>query len=333
MLILVQYVDNSGIRYNCREFVDDFYAAVRDDGRIDLNFVGDLTWWLGVRYTYDHATGAISADQEAFVDKLLDQYVMSTCNPCVLPMAVGADLASLPLPDVPDKDIVAAYAKLVGELLYICINTVPEIMYALGALTRYMTRATSQHYGYAKQVLRYLKGVKHLKLTWCARSVKAPFQRGQIFGFADASWADDKSSRRSTLCYVLCCNGAAFSWKSALAPILALSTSEAELISVASCAQEVNFCRKLATELGFIQPGPTPIAEDNTGAIALLEHGHFKGRSKHVHLRWCFVCDYIDTGVLRLVQTPSRDQLADIGTKACPAPQLKFQRSLLRGGL
>jgi hypothetical protein len=58
-------------------------------------------------------------------------------------MAVGADLASLPLPDVPGKDIVAAYAKLVGKLLYICINTVPEIMYALGALTRYMTRATS----------------------------------------------------------------------------------------------------------------------------------------------------------------------------------------------
>jgi hypothetical protein len=90
--------------------------------------VGDLTWWLGVRCTYDHATGAISADQEA----------------CV---------------------IVAVYAKLVGELLYICINTVPEIMYALSALTRYMTRATSQHYGYDKQVLRYLKGVKHLKLT------------------------------------------------------------------------------------------------------------------------------------------------------------------------
>jgi hypothetical protein len=43
------------------------------------------------------------------------------------------------------------------------------------------------------------------------------------------------------LCYVSCCNGAAFSWKSALAPILALSTSEAELISVASCTQEVNF--------------------------------------------------------------------------------------------
>jgi hypothetical protein len=102
---------------------------------------------------------------------------------------------------------------------------------------------------------------------------------------------------------------------------------------MASCDQEVNFCRQLATELGFIQTDPTPIVEDNTGTIAMLEHGHFKGRSKHVHLRWFFVCDYIDTGVLRLVQTPTRDQIADIGTKACPVPQFKFQRSFLRGGL
>ena len=47
---------------------------------------------------------------------------------------------------------------------------------------------------------------------------------------------------------------------------------------------------------------------------------------------WRFVCDYIDTSVIHLVETLSRDQLADIGTKACPDPQLKLQRSLLRGG-
>ncbi len=63
---------------------------------------------------------------------------MPNCNPCVLPMAVGADLASIPLPDVPDKDVVAEYAKFVGELLCIFINTVSEIMYTLSALTPYM---------------------------------------------------------------------------------------------------------------------------------------------------------------------------------------------------
>ncbi len=145
-------------------------------------------------YTYDLATGAVSADQEVFIDKLLDQYTMTNSNPCVLPMDVGADLASIPVPDVPDKDIVTAYTKLVGELLYISINTVPEIMYTLSSLTRFMTRATSQHYGYAKQVLRYLKGVKHLKLTCCSQTVNAPFQCGQLFGFVDDRWPRTRHS-------------------------------------------------------------------------------------------------------------------------------------------
>jgi hypothetical protein len=40
---------------------------------------------------------------------------MPSCNACALPMGVGADLAfTTPLPDVPDKDVVAAYDKLVG---------------------------------------------------------------------------------------------------------------------------------------------------------------------------------------------------------------------------
>jgi hypothetical protein len=235
-----------------------------------------------VCYTYDLATGTVSPDQEDFIDKLLEQYSMTNCNPCVLSMAVDADLASLPLSDVPDKDIVTTYDKLVGELLYISINTVPEIMYALSALTRFMTRATSQHYGYVKQVLHYLKGVNHLKLTWCAQTVNPRFNVvSQLFGFEDATcWSDDKSSLRNTLCYLLCGNDAAFSWKSGLAPILTLSTSESKLISVTSCTQEVIFFRKLVTELVFFQPGPTPIVEDNTGTIALFEHGHFKGRSK-----------------------------------------------------
>jgi hypothetical protein len=96
-----------------------------------------------VRCTYDLNTGAVSADQEAFIEKLLEQYTMTNCNPSVLPMTVDADLTSTPLSDVPDKDIVAADVKLVGEMLYISINTMSEIMYALCSLTRFMTRVIS----------------------------------------------------------------------------------------------------------------------------------------------------------------------------------------------
>ena len=99
-------------------------------------------------------------------------------------------------------------------------------------------------------------------------------------------------------------NNAAFSWKSALAPILALSSAEAELIGLASCAQEIAFIRKLSFELGFQQPGPTICQTDSKGAKLLVENGHFKGRSKHYELKWSFVCDYHDRGIMSIDWRP-----------------------------
>jgi hypothetical protein len=47
---------------------------------------------------------------------------------------------------------------------------------------------------------------------------------------------------------------AAFSWRSFMSPIVAMSTSEAELIGACACAQEIQFSQKLAAELGFRSP-------------------------------------------------------------------------------
>jgi hypothetical protein len=215
----------------------------------------------------------------------------------------------------------SAFCMLVGELMYIAINTRPEISYAVNQCSRYMTKATKAHYEVLKHILRYLAGVKHLRLTWCASAaLKKGFKFFQIYSFADTSWADDKNSRKSTCCYLVFVHNAVFSWRSFMSPIVAMSTSEAELIGACACAQEIQFCRKLAAELGFRQYAPTPLFEDNTGCIALAEHGHFAGRSKHIHLRWMFISDFIRDGILKLHQVPTTQQVADIGTKALPWP-------------
>ena len=73
-----------------------------------------------------------------------------------------------------------------------------------------------------------------------------------------------------------------------MAPFLELSTSE--LIAVCTCAQEAIDCRKLATELDFLQIAPTRVYEDKHDAICFAENElsneHLKGRIKHVHLGW-----------------------------------------------
>jgi hypothetical protein len=50
-------------------------------------------------------------------------------------------------------------------------------------------------------------------------------------------------------------------------------------------------------------------------------------------LRWKFIKDCIDTGVLKLVPIASEKMIADIGTAARPAPALKIASAAIYGDL
>ena len=86
-----------------------------------------------------------------------------------------------------------------------------------------------------------------------------------------------------------------------------------------SCACEVIYARKLASEIGFCQMSPTPIYEDNEGAMVLVKNMHLRNRSKHIALRFTFAKALYDNGQIKPVAVSSEKQHADIGTKAVGA--------------
>ena len=112
-------------------------------------------------------------------------------------MQPNVDLSALLLPHKPNADTVRAYAMLIGELVYLTVNTMPCIAYAVSCLVRYMTNSTASRYAHAKQTLRYLTGVKSPKIKWCTARVRYPLKSCEICAFADPSWADAKPSRKA----------------------------------------------------------------------------------------------------------------------------------------
>jgi len=149
-MILVMYVDNKGIRHDCEELVQEFEKFVKMDGSINLQREGELDWLLSVRYSYCKPTGAIFCSQGAYIYRLLVKYGKKNANPCKLPMNPGSNLDSPPILDTPGKLVVHAYAALVEGLLYIAINTVPQLSYSMSCVTLYMSKATPAHLTHAK---------------------------------------------------------------------------------------------------------------------------------------------------------------------------------------
>jgi len=202
-LFIIIYVDNNALRYNCDELVEQFEASIAGDARIQLHRDGNLEWFLSVRYSFDMTTGAIGCNQETYIDRLSRKYELDQCNATKLPMNPGTDLALVPLPAKPNKRCVLAYSALIGELLFIAINPALQISYAVSCLTRYIVASTPAHLEVAKQVFCYLRGVKGDMIRWCARDVSSTHAVTEVYGYANISFTDDSTNRKSTLAYFL----------------------------------------------------------------------------------------------------------------------------------
>jgi len=95
----------------------------------------------------------------------------------------GRDEIVSRLPKTPDRELVRLYCKLIGELMFVAINTQPLITHSVNALALFMSNANHELYILAKGVLRYLAGHKDRKITWCAQCVKYPFHPCELYAY------------------------------------------------------------------------------------------------------------------------------------------------------
>ena len=72
--------------------------------------------------------------------------------------------------------------------------------------------------------------------------------------------------------------------------------------------------QRVLEKLGFKQCKCT-IFCDNSSAIKLSKNPVMHGRSKHIDVRFHFLRELVNDGVVELVHCGSKDQLADIMTK------------------
>ena len=104
------------------------------------------------------------------------------------------------------------YASAVGSLMYAMVCTRPYIAYAVGVLSKFMSKPGKEHWKIVKRVLRYLRGTSNYGLCYQGRPGLERVLH--IHGFVDADWARDLDQRGSTSGYVFNLFGGAVSWMS-----------------------------------------------------------------------------------------------------------------------
>ncbi|GJW19228.1 hypothetical protein Tco_0026664 [Tanacetum coccineum] len=117
--------------------------------------------------------------------------------------------------------------------------------------------------------------------------------------FADADHAGCQDTRRSTSESMQLLGDRLVSWSSKRQKSAAISSTEAEYITLSGCCAQVLWMRSQLTDyvLGF---NKIPMYCDNKSAIALCCNNVQHSRSKHIDIRYHFLEVQVENGVVEL---------------------------------
>ena len=322
-------------------WVDDIIICGSQRGRVDelkkafgrgfnMEDKGELKWFLGMEIAREK--DVVKVRQTHYVNNLLEKYGMTDCKPVQTP---GVEKESLTKADCPEQGSAEHkqmrgidYRGLVGGLLYLAVWTRPDISFAVGALSQFLENPGWEHWVAAKRVMRYLKGTAEVGLRYVKDNSGVI-----LMGACDADWSGSIDDRRSMSGYVFHIqhSSGAISWKATKQQSVALSSTEAEYISLSAAAQEATFLRQLLCELGFMQQKPTIILQDNQGAICMTKtHGNHK-RSKHIDIRHHYVRQLTENEIIVPQYISTEHMEADILTKNLGRLKVDKFRNMMMG--
>ena len=283
--------------------------------KFSIKELGEPRFILGIEVTRDRSARTITLSQRGYILQLAERFRMMNAKPVYLPADANSRLTrakddALYITNVP-------YRELVGSLMYIVTCTRPDIADAVGNVAKYCEQHTSEHWSAAKRILKFLMTTREIALVYDGK------KPGDLIGFADASWASDEDTRRSTTGYVFMLCGAAVSWRSQRQPTVAGSSTEAEYMGLYFATQEMVWLRRLLKDLKMLKDEPTTVYQDNQGAIAIAKNPVFNSRTKHVDTKYHFSRERVEANELRVEYMPTGTMVANALTKSVARPKLE----------
>ncbi|GJR83727.1 retrovirus-related pol polyprotein from transposon TNT 1-94 [Tanacetum coccineum] len=152
----------------------------------------------------------------------------------------------------------------------------------------------------------FLAFTAHMNMVVYQMDVKTAFLKGlwylkdssiALTAFADADHAGCQDTRRSTSGSMQLLGDRLVSWSPKRQKSVAISSTKAEYITLSGCCAQILWMRSQLTDygLGF---NKIPMYFDNKSAIALCCNNVQHSRSKHIDIRFHFIKEHVENGVI-----------------------------------
>ncbi|WVZ01079.1 hypothetical protein V8G54_027148 [Vigna mungo] len=273
---------------------------------------------LGMKISRDRSRRMLWVSQEDYIEKILKRFNMHNAKSARVPIAGHFKLSKSQCPkNEEEKEEMSKvpYSSAMGSLMYAMVCTRPDIGYAVGVVSRFLSNPGKEHWEAVKWILRYLRGSAKRSLCFGNGDLK-------LIGYSDSDMAGDVDSRKSTSGYLITFAGGAVSWQSKLQKCVTLSTAEAEYVAVTEASKEMLWMKNFLSELGHDQDDYV-VNCDNQSTIHLTKNPMFHSRSKHIDVRYHWIREALDEKKLKIEKIHTDLNWSDMMTKSIPTKKVE----------
>ncbi|KAE9060786.1 hypothetical protein PF010_g30078 [Phytophthora fragariae] len=315
IVYVLVYVDDILVATNNEQYKEKLFEDLNK--AYGIKDQGMLTQYLGVEV--ERTPGQITIRQGKYAREILAKFGYEEAHAVENPMEVNARLA--PIEEDEKADTSFPYREAVGMLMYLATSTRPDLAFALGQLSRFVANPSPKHVGALKRVLRYVAGTLDYGITYSRKQTEA--KDVVLEGFCDSDWANDPEQRKSTTGFVFTLAGGALAWMSRRQSIIALSTAEAEYVAACEASMEAVAESNILQEILPHHEVKLRIGIDNQAAHVMATNPTYSRRTRHIELRWHYVREQVQKGVIELHKVRGEFNPADTFTKPLDKKRLK----------
>jgi len=149
-LLICPYVDDLIVTGSDVNKIEAFKSQMMRE--FEMSDLGKLTYFLGMEFI-EVAEGLVM-HQMKYASDILKRFNMMNCNSSSSPAETNMKLVMNEEEEPVDPTL---FKQIVGSLRYLC-NSRLDIAYAVGIISRFMSKPRASHLLAAKRVMRYIKG-------------------------------------------------------------------------------------------------------------------------------------------------------------------------------
>jgi len=157
-------------------YVDDFLLVGKDKSAIQnvkqclndtfkMSDLGPVSYYLGMKVERNRAERTICLTQTAYINKVLQTFQQSQTVSVDTSMDSDAVLMKESATQA-DITVIRRYQKAVGSLMYIMLQTRPDITFAVSVVSQFAQNPNTSHYNAVKRIFKYLAGTTDLGVTY-----------------------------------------------------------------------------------------------------------------------------------------------------------------------